>query len=154
MPLWSIYHPVGTFPDTESKQALSKDITTIYTSVGLPAFYVIVNFIELPGTSTYIGGRPNTGDKPFIRFSADHIAVHQPNEDAAYRRVMDKVEQVLKPHVADKGYDWEFHADETERRLWRVQGIDPPPFKSEEEKLWVRENRAVPWKSGDGEQAS
>lgn len=154
MPLWLVYHPVGTFSDDASKQALSEDITKIYTNVGLPAFYVIVNFITLPGTSTYIGGRPNTGEHPFIRISVDHIAVTLPNEDAAYHRVVEGIDAALKPHVADKGYDWEFHVDETERRLWRVQGIDPPPFKSEAEKLWVKENRAVPYNDVNGQGAS
>ena len=144
MPLWVIYHPSGTFEDNESKQALSKDITANYTSIGLPAFYVIVNFVKLDGNNMYIGGRPNTG-KPFIRISIEHIAVHVPNADEAYRRVCDSIDKALKPHVADKGYDWEYHVDETERRLLRVQGIDPPQWKSEAEKMWVRENKAVPF---------
>lgn len=49
----------------------------------------------------------------------------------------------MKPHLLDKGYDFEYHVDETDRRLWKINGLVPPPFKSEEEKVWVRENRAV-----------
>lgn len=33
MPLWLIFHPDGTFEDDESKEALSTDITKIYTGV-------------------------------------------------------------------------------------------------------------------------
>lgn len=143
MPLWVIYHPEGAFEDAASKQALAKDITTIYTDIGLPAFYVIVNFVALPGTSMYIGGRSNTGN-PFIRISIEHIAVHVPDDDAAYHGVVTKIDKILKPHIADKGYDWEFHVDETERRLWRVQGMDPPAFGSDGEKEWVKANKAVP----------
>jgi len=149
MPLWCIYHPPGTFEDPTSKQTLARDITTIYTMVGLPAFYVVVNFIPLPPTSMYIGGAPNDSkSKPFIRFSIDHIAVRLPNEDAEYRRVVTKINEILKPHVADKGYGWEFHVGETERRLWSIDGFEPPAFGSEGEKLWVERNEAVPWEGG------
>lgn len=146
MPLWNIYHPEGTFEDIASKEALSKDITSIYHEgpAALPKFYVIVNFIKLPGTSMFIGGLPNTGT-PFIRLQIDHIAVRLPNEDKVYDSVSSRIDQALKPHIADRGYDWEFHVDETDRRLWRVQGLSPPPHKSESEKLWRELNKAVPW---------
>lgn len=150
MPLWCIYHPPSTFTDESSKQALARDITTIYTSVGLPAFYVVVNFIPLPPSNMYIGGEPNASTtKPFIRFSIDHIAVRLPDDDAEYLRVVTKINQILKPHVADKGYGWEFHVGETERRLWSIDGIEPPPFGSEGEKMWSRVNEPVPWKDGE-----
>jgi len=66
MPLWLIYHPTGTFEDDATKQALSRDITAMYTDRGLPEFYVVVNFIKLAGNDVYVGGRPNT-ETPFIR---------------------------------------------------------------------------------------
>ncbi|KAI6802862.1 hypothetical protein KC361_g1027 [Hortaea werneckii] len=144
MPLWSIYHPTGTFEDDASREALSKDITKFYTSIGLPPFYVIVNFITLPGNAMWIGGRPNTGN-PFIRLKIDHIAVTLPNEDEAYKRVTANIDAALKPHIADRGYDWEYHVDETERRLWKIQGMYAPPFKSEEEKKWFDANKPLPW---------
>ena len=146
MPLWNIYHPEGTFEDNASKEALSQDITSFYHDgpAGLPKFYVIVNFIKLPQDSMYIGGRPNTGT-PFIRLKIDHSALTLPNQDEVYNSVTERIEAALKPHIADKGYDWEFHVDETERRLWRVQGFNPPPHKSEGEKLWRELNKAVPW---------
>jgi hypothetical protein len=57
--------------------------------------------------------------------------------------VTSKIDQTLKPHIEDKGYDWEYHVSETERRLWKVNGLIPPAHSSDEEKLWVEENRAV-----------
>lgn len=146
MPLWNIYHPEGTFEDDALKEAFSKDITSFYHdgAAKLPKFYVVVNFIKLPQNSMYIGGRPNTG-APFIRLKIDHIAVTLPNQDEVYNSVTSRLDATLKPHIADKGYDWEFHVDETERRLWKVQGFIPPPHKSEGEKLWRELDKAVPW---------
>jgi len=52
----------------------------------------------------------------------------------------------LKPFITDrKELDWELHIYETPRDLWRVQGIDPPPSFSDAEKLWVHENKAIPY---------
>ncbi|KAJ4408156.1 hypothetical protein N0V91_003504 [Didymella pomorum] len=142
MPLWLIFHPDGTFEDDASKEALCTDVTKIYTGVGLPAFYVVVNFIKMPGNTMWVGGKKLT--KPFIRVAIEHIAVTLPNEDEVYKNTANKIDATLKPHVLDKGYDCEFHVDETERRLWKIQGMFPPPFKSEGEKTWARENRPAP----------
>lgn len=143
MPLWLIFHPDGTFEDDASKEAFSGDITKIYTGIGLPKFYVVVNFIKMPGNTMWVGGKKLGKEKPFIRVAIEHIAVALPNEDEAYQRTANAIDAALKPHVADKGYDWEFHVDETERRLWKINGMFPPAFRSEEEKVWARENRAV-----------
>ena len=149
MPLWLVFHPDGTFEDDASKEALSADVTKIYTGVGLPAFYVVVNFIKMPESTVWVGGKKLSKEKPFIRVAIEHIAVTLPNEDEVYQRIANAVDAALKPHVADKGYDWEFHIDETERRLWKINGMFPPPFKSEEEKIWAKENRAVPLQKGN-----
>jgi hypothetical protein len=144
MPLWLVFHPTGTFEDTASKQALTKDITKIYTGIGLPAFYVVVNFMKLPPGDVWVGAERKM-ENPFIRIVAEHIAVGLDNEDHIYKRTCDAIENALKPHIADKGYDWEFHVDETERRLWRVNGMMPPPFGSDAEKVWAKENRPGIW---------
>ncbi|KAF2180871.1 hypothetical protein K469DRAFT_591138 [Zopfia rhizophila CBS 207.26] len=144
MPLWLVFHPEGTFEDVASRKALSQDITKIYTEINLPAFYVVINFIKMSVGQTWVSGEQKT-EKPFIRLVAEHIAVHLPNSDEVYKRTTTRIDQALKPHIDDKGYDWEFHVDETERRLWKVNGMIPPPFNSEEEKSWVRENRPVPY---------
>ena len=145
MPLWSIFHPTGTFADVASKAALSSDITSFYTAIGLPAFYVVNNFIEMPQNTTWVGGKPVSAKKPFIRIVIEHIAVNLPDDDAARNRTANRISDFLKPHIEEKGYDWEFHIDETDRRLWRVNGMVAPPFGSEAEKLWAEQNKAVPW---------
>lgn len=96
----------------------------------------------------WVGGKKLSKDRPFVRVAIEHIAVTLANEDKAYQRTANAVDGALKPHVADKGYDYEFHIDETERRLWKINGMFPPAYKSEKEKIWVKENRAVPFEKG------
>ncbi|KAF6817533.1 hypothetical protein CPLU01_13563 [Colletotrichum plurivorum] len=148
MPLWIIYHTPDCFVDTASKQALAKDITGIYTRIGLPAFYVIVNFVLTPSGTAFKGGE--IPEKPFVRITMDHIAVHLESSVEEYRASTAAFEEVLRPHIADKGYDYEYHADETERELWRVNGFIPPPWQSEAEKEWARLNKAVPYEMDEG----
>ena len=125
MPLWQIYHPPSTFTTPSSKQLLSADITSIYTRVGLPAFYVVVQFISTPATDTFVGGQ--NPSRPFIRIVVDHIAVHLGEDSTRMQKVVELVDVALKPHVSDMGYDWEFHIDETPRGLWMINGLVPPP---------------------------
>lgn len=146
MPLWLIFHPPGTFEDAATKQAFTEDITKWYTENGLPAFYVVANFIKISPEDVWVGGKQKKIDeKPFIRIVIKHIAIRIDNDDVTYKRSTSRIDRILKPHVADKGYDWEFHVEETERRLWKINGLAPPPWKSEEERVWVKENRAVPY---------
>jgi hypothetical protein len=144
MPLWLIFHSPVTLEDITAKQALTTDITKIYTRIGLPAFYVVINFIKLSANDVWVGGERKI-EKPFIRIVAEHIAVRLENEDLAYKRTSDAIDKALKPHVADKGYDWEFHVDESERRLWRINGLVPPPFGSDVEQLWAKANKPSMW---------
>ncbi|EFQ25951.1 hypothetical protein CGRA01v4_14363 [Colletotrichum graminicola] len=146
MPLWLIYHPDGTFEDDASKGAFAADITKFYTQVGLPAFYVVVNFVKMSESTVWIGGEKPK--EPFVRISIDHIAVNLPNDDKIYRETADGIDAVLKPHLEDKGYRSEFHVNETDKRLWKTYGFYAPPFGSEDEKTWARENKASPWEKG------
>ncbi|KAI9036912.1 tautomerase family protein [Aspergillus affinis] len=128
----------------KAEKALTEDITKLYTGIGLPAFNVVINFIKLSPGDTWVGAENRTKN-PFIRIIAEHIAVRLDNEDHVYNSTCDAIEKALKPHIADRGYDWECHVDETERRLWRVNGIVPPPFGSDAEKVWTKENKPVVW---------
>jgi phenylpyruvate tautomerase PptA (4-oxalocrotonate tautomerase family) len=149
MPLWQIYHPPGTFEDNTSKQAFANDITKMYTTLGLPAFYVVTHFYKMDNSNVYLGGRASSeNEKPFVRVVITHIAIHVPNADAMYLQTTSHLDDVMKPHLLDKGYDFEYHVDETERRLWKINSLIPPPFKSTEEQIWVKENRAVPYEGG------
>lgn len=146
MPLWQIYHPPGTFEDNATKQAFAEDITKIYTSFGLPAFYVVTHFNKMDNNNVYISGKPSAeNEKPFVRIVITHIAVRIPDADAAYLQTTSRLDSVMETHLLDKGYDFEYHVDETERRLWKINSLIPPPFKSAEEQVWVKENRAVPY---------
>lgn len=114
MPHWIIYHPPDTFLDVKTKQALSNDITSIYTrpEIGMPAFYVVVTFIPIPDESQFVGGevaRSRRGEgKPFIRLCITHIHIRLPeNNEQVYADMTGRVDAVLKPYIADKGYDWE-----------------------------------------------
>lgn len=142
MPLWLIFHPPGTFEDSASKQAFSEDVTEMYREINLPAFYVVVNFIKLSTEDVWIGGKQKT-DKPFIRVVINHVAFHVPQDDAAYRKATARIDKILIPNVKDKGYEYEFHVDETDRRLWKINGMIPPPYGSKEEQLWVKEDRSI-----------
>ena len=146
MPLWQIYHPDGTFEDDASKASFAKDITKMYTDLGLPAFYVVVQFLKMDDSNVFVSGKTrDPTDKPFIRVVINHVAIHAPNNDTAYFHTTSLLDGVMKPHLLDQGYDFEYHVGETERRLWKINLLIPPPFKSPEEQLWVKENRTVPY---------
>ncbi|TEY82966.1 hypothetical protein BOTCAL_0026g00300 [Botryotinia calthae] len=142
MPLWIIHHPKHVFDDEKSKKSLSQDITKLYTDVGLPAFYVVIVFTEVSDVNMYVGGGQAT--TPFIRIAVDHIAVHI-QDPKVYAEWTSKVDAALKPHIEDKGYNWEYHIDETERRLWKINGMYAPPFGSQSEKAWVAANKPLRW---------
>ncbi|KAK0666516.1 putative oxalocrotonate tautomerase [Cercophora samala] len=151
MPLWLVFHPPSTFSTPESKSALTRDITKIYTDGGLPAFYVVVNFIQLSEDNIFVGGEPLAGKKkPFVRFVAEHIAVHVSQNEARQARTIKRIDDALRPHVEEKGYDWEWHVDETPRALWKISGLAPPPFGSKAEKEWYDLNRPVAWEEKEG----
>ncbi|PWY82145.1 hypothetical protein BO70DRAFT_379659 [Aspergillus heteromorphus CBS 117.55] len=122
----------------------------MYTTLGLPAFYVVVHFTEMPLENVFIGGATRSAtEKPFVRVVITHIAIRAPDTDAAYRGATARLDRILNPHLLNKGYDFEYHVDETERRLWKINGLVPPRSGSEEEKVWGRENRAGVYEGGD-----
>lgn len=141
MPYWEIFAPEGAFT-ADDKQRLSADLAQMYNdNVDIPLFYTVVRFQETPANTLYVGGKPTTN---FIRIVVDHIARHLPDPD--YRKfAMGVFEETIAPYVRDRGFDWEIHFDETPLDLWRVQGLVSPPGGSEMEKLWTKENRAIPY---------
>ncbi|THW99609.1 hypothetical protein D6D13_10033 [Aureobasidium pullulans] len=144
MPLWQIYHPPGVFEDAETKAALAADITKLYTSVGLPAFYVVVHFNTISPTNVYVGGiSKDQTPKPFIRIIIKHIAIRLDNDTETYRKTAGMIDKAIKTHIYDKDYDCEYHVEETERNLWKFNGLIPPEHKSEEHEVWVREDKPL-----------
>ena len=142
MPLWQIYHPPGVLEDEESKAALAASITKMYTRVKLPAFYVVVHFNTISPSNVYVGGvSKSASSTPFIRIVIKHIAIKLDDDTETYRRTAGMIDDVLKPHVYDKGWDCEYHVEETERRLWKFDGLIPPEHLSEAHQKWVEENK-------------
>ncbi|RAK93873.1 hypothetical protein BO79DRAFT_213461 [Aspergillus costaricaensis CBS 115574] len=148
MPAWRIYHPTGTFTEPSHRKELSEAITSIYTSAGIPPFYVVVLFMEMPAGTMYRGGVScsTEGAKPFIRLIFSHIARHfPPGESPERTSFMNTIHETLKPYIADKGYNWEVSGEELEREFLRIDGFKIPPTGSEDEKRWFRDNEASPW---------
>lgn len=143
MPLWQIYHPPDVFEDEASKAALAASITKMYTAVNLPAFYVVVHFNTISPSNVFVGGTPKSAsaDKPFIRIIIKHIAIRLDNKTETYRTTAGMIDNALKEHVYEKGYACEYHVEETERRLWKFDGLIPPEHMSEAHMKWVRENK-------------
>ncbi|OJJ66016.1 hypothetical protein ASPBRDRAFT_138832 [Aspergillus brasiliensis CBS 101740] len=148
MPDWRIYHPPEAFTDPGHREGLAEAITSIYTRAGLPAFYVVVLFIEMPAGTMYRAGISCSanGVKPFVRLTFSHIARHFPPGESPMRtRFMNTLHETLKPHIADKGYNWEVNGEELEREFVHVNGFRIPPTGSEDEKRWFRDNEPSPW---------
>lgn len=139
MPLWKFYHPVGSFTEQE-KQQMAERITKLYQGSGLPAFYVGVVYQEIPEGSFYIGGKPT---KNFVRIWIDHIA-RQFQSPEQVDRALGAFNAAIAPYVRDKGFDWEFHIDETPFDFWSIQGYRPPLLDTEDGARWVRENKPSP----------
>ncbi|KAB8337032.1 hypothetical protein FH972_021336 [Carpinus fangiana] len=151
MPLWRIFYPDTAFTDKAEKKALSDAITAIYTKIPLPAFYVVVTFVPVPVENIFVGGvnQPGPDKSTFIRIVISNIARRMPEGDTTRKNeFMDRVEKALKPFIADKGWDWEVHAEETDRDLWRINGIIPPQPNTEDEKRWVSENKVSDYPGG------
>jgi len=138
MPLWKIYHPENAF-SADQKQALSQAITGLYRR--LPKFYVGVVFQAVPADSFFVGGEPADN---FVRIWVDHIARTLPSAEAKTWWI-DACDKALAPYIRDRGFDWEFHIDETPFDLWSIQGLRPPPANSEAETRWISENKATPY---------
>jgi hypothetical protein len=96
MPLWNIYHPVGTY-DADTKQAMSETIVKLYPM--LPPFYVGVLFHEKPADTFFISGKP-TDD--FVRIAVDHIARQFPNQEIA-QNWLNQMSKMLTPFIEGCG---------------------------------------------------
>ncbi|KAG2187541.1 hypothetical protein INT44_005230 [Umbelopsis vinacea] len=140
MPLHRFYYAQGLF-SAQDKQEIAQRITKIYTDANLPAFYVNVVFIEVLEDSIFISGKPAP---KFVRLVSQHLARTMDSNERK-QAVLDKLEAAFGPYVKDRGLDWEIHIEEHERDLWRTQGINPPMPNTNAEKLWVKENKAIPF---------
>lgn len=147
MPLWNIYHTPDVFDSDTIRADLARDITHLYTSSGLPEFYVVVQFIPLQPGNVFVAAKPgNARDRPFVRLCVEHMAVHKHEApEGMSMRFSKRIDQALRPYIGDKGYDWEITVTDTSRDFWRINGISPPPFQSEAEKVWFDNGRPSEW---------
>ncbi|CAK5274407.1 unnamed protein product [Mycena citricolor] len=148
MPFHRFYTPKGLYSDAE-KAALAQDITALYTAppVSLPAFYVVVSFIELDQGNFFVGAETKRADN-MVRIQVEHVARTFPVGDAGItrkREFMARYEETLKPYTAGRGVDWEIGVEDADPQLWHINGMSPPAPRSEEETLWKKENRAIPY---------
>lgn len=138
MPLWKIYHPANAFSAAD-KKGIAEALTGIYGRV-IPKFYVGVVFQEVSEDNFYIGGEEHPR---FVRIWVDHIARTFQSDDAR-KNFFRYVNKKLAPFIADRGFDWELHVDDTPFDLWTIQGYFPPREGTEDEKRWMAENKASP----------
>lgn len=68
MPLHRLFVPPNFYSD-DDKAAIADAITNCYPM--LPAFYVVVIFIDVEKKNFYVGGQRRDN---FVRFSIEHIA--------------------------------------------------------------------------------
>ncbi|MBH1938717.1 tautomerase family protein [Streptomyces sp. AV19] len=138
MPLWHVHHPVGAY-SARQKREFAADVTEFYTRFGLPKFYVVTLFHEVEESSFLVGGEPSGAT---VRIVVEHIARHVEDPDVR-TRMSEALGRLVAPHTQERGFHCEFHVNETPRDLWMIDGMAPPPSRSEAERLWVRENRPV-----------
>ncbi|CAM0138005.1 hypothetical protein VKS41_001226 [Umbelopsis sp. WA50703] len=140
MPLHRFYTVPGIF-SAQDKKEIAQRLTQIYTNVGLPAFYVVVLFEELPLDSIFVGGEPAP---KFVRVVSQHLARTMPTYEHKQKAVSG-LENAFGPYVKDRGLDWEIHIEEVPRDTWHLNGLVPPMPATDEEKEWVKQNRAIPY---------
>jgi len=154
MPLWQLFTPKNAF-NKEEKADLAKRISEIYSGptsrerlgFELPRFYTTVVFHEIDAESFFVGGESN--DK-FIQIEVVHIA--RTNEGAAallgvtveqiLANYFTSVDEVLKPYIADRGYELEFHIEAAPFETWKIDSMTPPPPESPAERRWFAQNRS------------
>ena len=138
MPLWTIYHSPGVF-EADEKRELAARIADHYERAGLPRFYVMTVFSETRPEDMYVGGEQADAG---VRVVIDHIARHSADE-VERRRIAYWIKDILEPYLGKHaGVHWEFHADETSEDLWMINGLVPPPARSEAEQAWALANAA------------
>ncbi|MET8874300.1 tautomerase family protein [Nocardia sp. NPDC004604] len=139
MPLWHIYHSADTFT-AEDKQNFAKDITAYYAHFGLPEFYAVALFHEVPADSFYVGGVPT----PSVRITIDHLA-RQVDDPDMRKRMSERLHDLMAPYTHDRGLHVEFNINEVPRDTWMIAGLFPPPPGSDIERGWAETNKPIPY---------
>ena len=102
MPLHRIWYAPGAISE-QDKEGLAAHITKLYTTLGLPAFYVSVLFLPVEEQNYYVGGKKN---RKFVRIVVQHIARQfESNKQADF--FIEQYEKILAPFIKERGLDWE-----------------------------------------------
>ncbi|KAK0461610.1 putative oxalocrotonate tautomerase [Desarmillaria tabescens] len=133
MPLHRFYIPAG-FYSKEDKAAVVRAVQQCYPHI--PKFYVVVIFIEVDKENFYVGGEATDN---FVRIVVHHMATHF--SDERKKEFNDRYNKALAPFIKARGADWEIQVAEMDRRMWGINGINPPPQNSEAEAVWYKENK-------------
>ena len=157
MPLWQLFTPENAYT-REEKAEMAERIVDLYSSdfsqenfgFVLPKFYTSVIFHEIKADSFYVGGEPRN---QFVQIEVVHIA--RTVETAAAKtglspletlqRYFEKMDEVLKPYIADRGYEVEFHAEPAPFETWRIDVMVPPEQWSPDEERWAKDNHSSPY---------
>jgi hypothetical protein len=145
MPLWDFTFTAGGL-SVSDRERLTKSITKMYTSVGMPAFYVQVRFTETPANSIYIAGKDyssvKAGQSKYACIQIYHVA-RSLISDLAKRQFLNAVDRVLGRVFNDQDWEWEYWVTETPRDTWKINCLIPPPTGSETEKKWFDANHPI-----------
>lgn len=98
-----------------------------------------MHFTEQPAGTSFIGGEQHPN---FVALTIYHLA-RTMTSDEQRQKFLKNIDAVLTPMFEPKGIHWEYFVMEVPRDLWKINGLVPPTTGSEEEKIWVRENRPV-----------
>ncbi|KAJ7830485.1 putative oxalocrotonate tautomerase [Mycena leptocephala] len=98
MPLHRIFVPTGLYTPAD-KVAMAQAITDVYTAI--PAFYVVVLFIDLEPSNFFVGGKTT---ERIVRISVEHLARNFA-DDTLKRRFMDRYETALAPFTKARSVD-------------------------------------------------
>lgn len=140
MPRWTIHSSVGSISAAE-KDSIAKQVTTLYTDLGLPAFFINVFFHEHEIGNYYCGGE---SEHSSVFFHIDHAARNFESEHIR-SAFISRVKSIVEPILGTKKRKWEFNIYEHPRDNWRINGMIPPIDHPDLLKEWVEKDDAVWW---------
>lgn len=89
----------------------------------MPAFYVVVIFVEVPTTNFFIGGlnhqERSKEFKPFVRWTIEHLAAHSKSTEHR-KAMMNAIDSAGEKWLKARNYDWEVTVNEPSQELWKI----------------------------------
>ncbi|GAD93505.1 hypothetical protein AOR_1_2252154 [Paecilomyces variotii No. 5] len=140
MPRWTFELAPNTLTK-EEKGIIARNVTDLYTSYGIPAFWVNVFFHENGEYNFYSGGEypPKA-----VFFHLDHAAKQVDSEEVRKQFII-KVNDIVRPIFDPKGIKWEYNIYEHPKDNWRINGMIPPVEHPEVLKKWTEKSAPIPY---------